>query len=75
MNTKPQFRGEIETDLREIIKKLVKQVAFDGAFRSCINCVWWIDKTEQCQKAKARPPAKVIALGCELWEDTKSIPF
>lgn len=39
----------------------------------CINCESWLNKAEECNKYKMRPPALVIATGCETW--TGDIPF
>lgn len=42
----------------------------------CVNCSHWDDKNELCTAAKpapARPPARVIAFGCEYFLDV--IPF
>lgn len=46
--------------------------------RCCVNCVHWRQgpperPIEQCGLANARPPARVIAFGCEKYED--EIPF
>ena len=44
------------------------------AIRSCINCDHFTEATEGCEIAGgARPPAKVIVLGCGKWSD--AIPF
>lgn len=43
-----------------------------GVIRSCVNCMNF--HGEGCDLAQGqRPPAKVIALGCESWEH--DIPF
>jgi hypothetical protein len=34
---------------------------------SCVTCEHF--KAEFCQLYKVRPPAEIIALGCESWED------
>lgn len=39
----------------------------------CLNCDYFDEKAELCTKAKARPPAQIIVLGCNLW--TPLIPF
>ncbi len=45
-----------------------------GVIRSCVNCLNFTAATEGCDLASgARPPAKVIALGCDAWEN--DIPF
>ena len=46
----------------------------NGCLRSCINCVSFNKPTEGCLNAGGqRPPAMVIALGCDSWE--MDIPF
>lgn len=43
-----------------------------GVLRSCVNCLQF--HNEGCDLASGeRPPAKVIALGCDSWE--YDIPF
>ena len=46
-----------------------------GVIRSCINCEHFVPlPTEQCELAPGqRPPANVIALGCDSW--LQEIPF
>jgi hypothetical protein len=45
-----------------------------GCLRSCINCIQFDKKREECLLAPGqRPPALVIALGCDSWE--MDIPF
>jgi hypothetical protein len=46
----------------------------DSCNRSCMSCINFTERTESCLKAgDARPPARVIAYGCEQWEE--DIPF
>lgn len=40
---------------------------------SCLGCEWWDEKGETCTQFKRRPPAKVIAVGCQGYQP--SIPF
>lgn len=45
-----------------------------GVIRTCINCDFFKKGTEECEKAPGqRPPASVIALGCDSWQE--EIPF
>lgn len=41
--------------------------------RCCPNCVNWVEKMEECEVAMKRPPADIIAFGCEAFNE--SIPF
>lgn len=43
-------------------------------YRSCLNCEHFNESKEICKLNEMRPPAKVIAYSCELWEDIE-IPF
>lgn len=54
---------------QEMHKKMVKNFLLS----SCINCINWDNKPEECVKFKQRPPAEVIVLGCAEWE--QDIPF
>lgn len=59
--------------LRRLIEDAVSRVIDEGWLRNCTNCEHWIGNTEQCALYKARPPAKVIVVGCESHSDL--IPF
>lgn len=52
--------------------KAIGLAVVDGR-RTCLTCLWFDEKTEQCSKAAARPPARVIAFGCPAYEE--DIPF
>lgn len=44
--------------------------------KSCITCDWFEESSETCKKANARPPARVIAFGCESYDNVQDdIPF
>lgn len=45
----------------------------EDSFPSCINCINFQESTETCVLVNARPPARVLARGCESWEE--DIPF
>ena len=47
----------------------------DGFQKSCINCRFFKEPVELCEKYAARPPARIIALSCPTYEDTNEIPF
>lgn len=42
--------------------------------KSCIHCGHFDELIEQCKLTNQRPPARVIAFGCELY-DNNYIPF
>lgn len=43
------------------------------ALQTCLTCVHFTEATEVCALAKQRPPARVIAHGCDCHLD--NIPF
>lgn len=45
----------------------------EEATRTCVNCSHFDETNEMCRLVRKRPPARVIAFGCEKFED--SIPF
>lgn len=46
-----------------------------GAWRTCITCMHFSEKTERCAKnGQQRPPARVIAYGCPDY-DCDNIPY
>lgn len=59
-----QVSAEIMRDLERIL---------NSKTRNCLNCVLFTEGTEQCERWHMRPPARVIAHGCDAHED--EIPF
>ena len=55
-----QLSGELCNELIKIL---------DNNLRSCINCVNFNQEAEICGVFNARHPAKIIARGCESWND------
>lgn len=43
--------------------------------RRCTNCKLFDETKELCNKYAQRPPARVIAEGCEGFSDINDIPF
>lgn len=43
--------------------------------RSCLTCVSWNIKEEKCRRYDARPPAWIIAFGCDNYTDENEVPF
>lgn len=47
-----------------------------GIYRCCITCVSFVEATEQCRFFNnERPPARVIAYGCNSYTHDDEIPF
>lgn len=66
---KPKFTTHVRYDLEDALVKM------RPIYRSCMNCEYFIEKTEICKLANQRPPARIIAYGCEEWTDYDEIPF
>jgi len=73
MNTRSIPRDHVRAKLYDITSDLMVQT--DGACRSCISCHNFDEKTELCKLYQQRPPARVIAMACESYEDIDEIPF
>jgi hypothetical protein len=63
-----------ETAIKDIAEELgrVMRRHLDEGTKCCINCEHW-RATELCVLAGKRPPAHIIAFGCEQYQD--NIPF
>jgi hypothetical protein len=64
---KAKLRVEVKLAVLDILEK-------EFPFQSCINCEHFT-KDERCKLFNARPPAKIIVLGCEKWQDKNQIPY
>ena len=75
----PEFSAKITTARQAAIIEMAKELAAEleplvaRATRTCINCEHFDEKPELCRLAGQRPPARVIATGCEKHLD--QIPF
>ena len=63
--------ANIAQAIRECAAAIGKAVN-DGR-RTCVQCIRFDQRTEQCALAGQRPPAQVIAFGCDSFEE--DIPF
>lgn len=72
----PQFRAGLHLRPIDLNASLEHNgYALKGIWKSCIACDHFNEGLEQCQLAKARPPARVIAFGCTAFSDDMDIPF
>ncbi len=62
-------------NLKEVSEILIAGITRDleRLSRTCINCEHFYEAKEFCLLAEAHPPARIIAFGCEKFED--QIPF
>jgi hypothetical protein len=58
--------------------RAVAKTAFqrdDSFIRNCLVCLNFDETTELCKLFQQRPPARVIAFGCDSFKDVDDIPF
>jgi len=67
----------LEAQIKAVITKhFVNELPFGGLTPSCLSCDHFNEREETCSKANdQRPPARVIAFGCEKYQDNDDIPF
>lgn len=63
--------AQLDTVLHHLPAIIGAKIAM--ARRSCLTCMNFDEKKEQCTTYKQRPPARVIAFGCDSFEE--DIPF
>jgi len=77
MRFKPTLRDIERIDIIAYIdgikRKLTDQRNYP--FRNCLNCQQFEEAFENCKRWNTRPPARVIAFGCDNHEDIEEIPF
>jgi len=75
---KPTLRPEAKLELSSAAANAVMRVlemTGNYAYQTCIKCDHFDEPNEICKLYKMRPPAKIIAFGCEKYEDDDWIPF
>lgn len=82
MNSKVVLRDAIVDMVveaaRPAIEAACRQIAIPGGVhRTCLTCVSFDRQNELCNKHRdwGRPPARVIAYGCDEYFDDETIPF
>lgn len=72
MNSDIRFmRSESEAIANHIMQHI--KVALNQATRSCLACEHFNESNELCGYYNQKPPARIIAFGCDKYED--KIPF
>jgi hypothetical protein len=69
---RPASRMEIIEALAEIAKQSFAD-ELTKVVRSCLNCDHFDEPSELCKKYGGRPPAKIIAFGCNGYDE--KVPF
>jgi hypothetical protein len=66
------FKAKMRAEVKLAVLSILDQYTYP--FQSCINCEHFTED-EKCKLFNTRPPAKIIVLGCEKWQDKDGIPF
>lgn len=75
---KPKLRDEARLELSSAILNAAANIMESTAnfpYKTCIRCDNFNEEKEICKLYNARPPAKIIAFGCEKFSDEHWIPF
>lgn len=72
MKAKPRIRTDAIIDLQSALEKVAAET---GLLRTCVTCDNFLEGQELCRLANARPPARVIAYGCNSYYSKNEIPF
>ena len=56
-----------------LTRNLMSSLMDAGIYRNCLTCSFFIEQMETCSVLNQRPPARVIAYGCE--KHSEVIPF
>ena len=78
MNSSPIIRdAALELIKHKVAEAVTRQVYVGGVHRSCLSCAVFDEAKELCRKHPewGRPPARIIAFGCEEYADSEEIPF
>jgi hypothetical protein len=77
-NISKGFRHDSNDTLGNMIRcaLALTHATSEEVVKSCLSCEFFNEQSEGCRKANgARPPARVIAFGCESYLDKDVIPF
>ena len=78
MNIKPTLREEARIEISSAASNAALRVLENShhyPFKTCMTCDNFDEPKELCKLYNLRPPAKIIAFGCEKYEDGDQIPF
>ena len=78
MTVKPTLREGAKLELSAAASNSVYRVLEDMQnypFKTCLKCDHFNEKDELCKLVNMRPPAKIIAFGCDKYADDDWIPF
>lgn len=73
---KAQLRSDVKYDLRASIYYCIEEtIKHNPIYQSCLNCINFNEQKELCNLYNQRPPARIIAYSCPMWEDKETVPF
>lgn len=73
---KTYVRDEFAYDIGKVIRDVLERLfSRSDVLASCLTCQYWDERTELCDKFKARPPAHIIVNACPDYFDNNEIPF
>lgn len=61
--------------IETVLTQHAQPFAENGITPSCLSCSKFDENSETCLLVGERPPARIIAFGCERYEDSDDIPF
>lgn len=53
----------------QLVRSIMEMVQRAKIYRSCVACTKFDEPSETCTLYQQRPPARVIAMGCESFEE------
>lgn len=78
MKIKPTLREGARLELSSAILNAaanIMEATANYPYRTCLRCDNFDEPKEICKLYNQRPPAKIIAFGCEQFDDKEWIPF
>lgn len=78
MNSDIKFRGSAVQQVGTAIRDILENYSLPGGLiRNCLTCAFFRRDMELCGRHLdwGRPPARIIAYGCNEYLDEEEIPF
>jgi 5-formaminoimidazole-4-carboxamide-1-beta-D-ribofuranosyl 5'-monophosphate synthetase len=78
MKARPTLREEAKLEIASAASNNAIRVLENThhyPFKTCMYCENFNEEKELCKLYNMRPPAAIIAFGCEKYEDDDEIPF
>lgn len=78
MKPKPTLREEAKLEVSSAAAHSairVLEMVGNYPYKTCVRCDNFNLKDELCKLYSLRPPAEIIAFGCEKYDDDEWVPF